>query len=330
MKYSAKETNGTLNFQLTDVDKSFANALRRTLLGNIPIQVMKPEDCIIHSNTSRFTNEMIKLRLSCIPIHEPNITKSLTISCNVRNDTSHTIHVTTEAFQQPTLFPPITVYKKDRYIEWLRLRPEEEISFTCKTSVGTANQCGAYNSVGTCSYGFTKDKEASNRAWGEQPRQTTKEDWDCLDSKRYVVPRSFDFILESIGVFTNQELLLLASSILILQLEQCMDSLTITPSVTTIENCFDVALTGDYSIQNITIPMQGDYTIGKLLEYELYQQFMEKKITYVAFFKSHPHDTVGILRVASKNATAEDIRTMVKNASLACIETCQAFIKLIR
>ena len=100
-----------------------------------------------------------------------------------------------------------------------------------------------------------------------------------------------------------------------------------------LQEIFDFSRNRSYSSillsDTITIPMQGDYTIGKLLEYELYQQFMEKKITYVAFFKSHPHDTVGILRVASKNATAEDIRTMVKNASLACIETCKSFIKLI-
>jgi DNA-directed RNA polymerase subunit L len=329
MKFSGKEEKGILYFQLSGVDKSFANAIRRTLIGNIPIQVMKPEDCVIHVNTSRFTNEMIKSRLSCIPIHETNINKQLTIECTKKNDTSHSIYVTTEEFKSD-LFPPTKIKTESRYIDWIRLRPEEEISFTCKTSVGTANQCGAYNSVGTCSYGFTKDEQASERAWGEKERLITKEDWDFLDGKRYVIPDSFDFILETIGVFTNHQLLTLSSTILILQLEQCVKSITIEPSLTTMEDCFDVSITGDYTIGTITIPMQGDYTIGKLLEYELYQRFLAKELTYVAFYKKHPHDTVGILRVAAKGATPETIRAMVDAASEECIKKCKEFSSLVQ
>jgi DNA-directed RNA polymerase subunit L len=328
MKFTGKEEKGILHFQLSGVDKSFANAIRRTLIGNIPIQVMKPEDCVIHTNTSRFTNEMIKLRLSCIPIHETNINKQLTIECAKKNDTTHMIYVTTEHFT-PALFPPTRIDKTERYIDWLRLRPEEEISFTCKTSIGTANQCGAYNSVGTCSYGHTRDVQASDRAWGEKERTTTKEDWDFLDAKRYVIPNSFDFIVETIGVFTNKQLLTLSSTILILQLEQCAKSVTITPSATTMEDCFDVTITGDYTIGTITIPMQGDYTIGKLLEYELYQRFLAKEVTYVAFYKKHPHDTVGILRVASKGATPEKVRAMVDAATEASIRKCKEFSTLV-
>lgn len=330
MKYSGKEEKGILYFQLSGVDKSFANAIRRTLIGNIPIQVMKPEDCVIHVNTSRFTNEMIKSRLSCIPIHEMNINKQLTIECTKKNDTTQLIYVTTEEFKSD-LFPPTQINKTEsRYIDWIRLRPDEEISFTCKTSVGTANQCGAYNSVGTCSYGFTKDEQASERAWGEKERTITKEDWDFLDGKRYVIPNSFDFLLETLGVFTNQQLLTLSSTILILQLEQCVKSITIEPSLTTMEDCFDVSITGDYTIGTITIPMQGDYTIGKLLEYELYQRFLAKELTYVAFYKKHPHDTIGILRVASKGATPETIRVMIDKASEECIKKCKEFSSLLQ
>lgn len=333
MKYSGKEENGILHFQLSGVDKSFANAIRRTLLGNIPIQVMKPEDCVIHTNTSRFTNEMIKLRLSCIPIHETNINKQLTIECTKKNETTHLIYVTTEEFKSD-LFPPTAIKglgkTEHRYIDWIRLRADEEISFTCKTSIGTANQCGAYNSVATCSYGCTNDKEASERAWGSKERLITKEDWDFLDGKRFIIPDSFDFILETVGVFTNHQLVTLSVTILILQLEQCVKSITITPSLTTIEDCFDVSITGDYTIGTITIPMQGDYTIGKLLEYELYQRFLAKEITYVAFYKKHPHDTVGILRVASKGATPESIRTMVESASQECIKKCKEFSSLLQ
>ena len=100
--------------------------------------------------------------------------------------------------------------------------------------------------------------------------------------------------------------------------------------MTTIEDCFDVTITGDYTIGTITIPMQGDYTIGKLLEYELYQRFLAKEITYVAFYKKHPHETVGILRVAAKGATPEIVRAMVERASEESIKKCKEFSSLVQ
>ena len=48
-------------------------ALRRTILSDIPVVVFRtsPEEennCIIDKNTTRFNNEIVKQRLSCIPI----------------------------------------------------------------------------------------------------------------------------------------------------------------------------------------------------------------------------------------------------------------------
>ena len=45
----------------------------------------------------------------------------------------------------------------------------------------------------------------------------------------------------------------------------------------------------------------GNYTMGKLLEYQFYKNMFPKILTYVSFFKIHPHSTEGILRVSFKN-----------------------------
>ena len=63
-----------LKFTLSHVDVSYANAIRRTLLSNIPMVVFKTRPyaeslCHIPVNTSRLHNEIIKQRLSCIPVH---------------------------------------------------------------------------------------------------------------------------------------------------------------------------------------------------------------------------------------------------------------------
>lgn len=333
MNYSHSTQKNVMHFTINGVDKSFANAIRRTLLGNIPIIVLKPQDCEITVNTSRFTNEIIKSRLACIPIHHKKITDTFVVKVEVKNETPHLQYATTEQFVPRELFPDYTVKgfnkTEKRFIEFLRLRPGEEINLSCKTSIGIANESGMYNSVGTCSYGFTQDVDASELAWKEKEHPVSKEDWDLLDGKRFVIPNSFDFVLESIGVFENRELLLIACDIMKLQLTQCKETMTIDTALTTIRDCYDVKITGDYTIGKITIPMHGDFTIGKMLEYKLYQRFKEDEITYIAFFKKHPHDVLGTLRVAFKDATTESVRQKVIEACDACISDCDTLSTLV-
>ena len=63
-----------LQFKLSGVNVSIANALRRIILSEIPTVVFRtsPHEqnlVNIEINTSRMNNELIKQRLSCIPIH---------------------------------------------------------------------------------------------------------------------------------------------------------------------------------------------------------------------------------------------------------------------
>jgi len=68
------EEDNTLTFTLSGVDVCFANAIRRTILSDIPTVVFKTmpyeeNKAIILENTTRLNNEILKQRLSCIPIH---------------------------------------------------------------------------------------------------------------------------------------------------------------------------------------------------------------------------------------------------------------------
>jgi DNA-directed RNA polymerase subunit L len=331
MQYE-KITNDT--FRLSGVDKSFANAIRRTLLGNIPILVLKPADCTITSNTTRFTNEIIKARLACIPLHHKNLKDSFTVDVSKKNDTADTLYITTKDFtvnsKHSPLFPSYTILDGVKeHIEFIRLRAGEELILTGNSSIGTANESGMYNSVGTCAYGFTQDRVKSN-AMFEKSGKSEKDrgDWECLDAKRFVVKDSFDFVLKTIGVYSNLELLQLSTIVIRSQLEHCKMEIESSPSITTIENCFDVVITGNYTLGKNKFEMQGDYTIGKLLEYQIYTRF-NHPITYVAFYKKHPHDKVGILRVAFPGATSETIKECVEIACNECISAMEHFKTII-
>ena len=117
--------------------------------------------------------------------------------------------------------------------------------------------------------------------------------WKLLEGQRVIKNDSYDFGVETIGVYTNAELVRKACNILIKKLEGInslldKDELAITTSTNTMKNCYDIILENE------------DYTIGKVIEYTLYAKFYEelKTMTFCGFKKLHPHDSDSIIRVA--------------------------------
>lgn len=337
------ETKNKLHFTLSNVNFSVANALRRTILSNIPCFVFKTtpiseNTCEILVNTSKFNNEIIKQRLSCIPIHLKDITTDLSnysLIVKKKNDTSNIIYVTTEDFQiydeelkkyideknVRKMFPPCPITK--RYIDFIRLKPKisnelegEEIDLKCKFSISTAKENGMYNVVSTCSYGNTIDIENSDKHWESKEKllkknkvdsteiSVEKKNWNILNSQRHFIPDSFDFTIESVGIYENTEIIKKACTILMEQLNNFnFDSknIEIKTSDSTIENCFDITFYHE------------DYTVGKVLEYFMYNNYYEKekKLNYCSFIKDHPHDDHIVIRIGFKEETEESkIKTM--------------------
>ena len=97
----------SFGFTLSGINVSLANAVRRTILSDIPLVVFRttPNEqnkCTILANTSRLNNEVIKQRLSCIPIHIRDTSdfplKNFIMEVNVENNTDTVMYVTTEDF----------------------------------------------------------------------------------------------------------------------------------------------------------------------------------------------------------------------------------------
>ena len=341
----------SFGFTLSGVNMSLANALRRVMLSDVPLVVFRttPNDrnkCNIITNHTRLNNEIIKQRLSCIPIHIKDTAefplKNYIMEVNVENNTDTLMFVTTENFvikdlvtgkllpQDKTreIFPPddTTGY----FIDFVRLRPKisdeipgEKIHLTCEFDIGTAKEDGTFNAVATCAYGFTGDSAAQDAELARK-RQTWKDDgrtekeikfesdnWKLLEAKRIYKPDSFDFALQSVGVHTNYELVDIACKILINRFNAVgtlieRDELEIKTSENTMSNCFDVILENE------------DYTIGKVLEYLLYTNFYEKNIlTFCGFKKMHPHDSHSIIRVAYTEPVE---RATVKGHVKECVD----------
>ena len=356
----SRQNDEMLMFTLSGVNVSLANAIRRTILSDIPLVVFRTtpyeqNKANIISNTSRLNNEILKQRLSCIPIHIKDIEgfplKNYQLEVNVENITDTTMFVTTENFvikdiatgkqisesKNREIFPAndYTGY----YIDFVRLRPKisdelpgEKIHLTCEFSIGDAKEDGMFNAVSTCSYGFTIDTVAQE-AILEKYKQTWKDEgktkeeidfeaknWKLLDGMRIKKKDSFVFVIQSIGIYENVELVHKACEILIdkMQYQDALiekDELRIEKSQNTMSNSYDIILENE------------DYTIGKVLEYFLYSKLYETKVlTFCGFKKMHPHDTYSIIRVAYKDAI--DIST-IKGHLKECIEdSIQVFTRV--
>tara|TARA_A100001011_G_scaffold400324_1_gene514121 strand:+ start:3087 stop:4220 length:1134 start_codon:yes stop_codon:yes gene_type:complete len=329
---SVAEKNGLLTFKIENTNLSFVNALRRTILCDIPLCVFRTtpyenNNCTITVNTSRFNNEILKQRLCCVPIYLSDLenVENLELILEKENTTDSIIYITTKDFQLrditsdkmlseselTKIFPPNK--QTNDYILFARLRPKiskdvlgEKISLTCKLSTGTAKENGAFNIVSTCAYSFTDDVKKQNVEWEKYSKSLEdkskteiareKKNWFNHKAKRFHLKESFDFIVETIGIYSNIEIVKKACEIINERLDKVNESIQSNPSLikeseNSTKNCYDITLVNE------------DYTIGKIIEYVIYQHFYNKgsELSYVGFIKKHPHNTDSIIRVAFPN-----------------------------
>ena len=347
--YDVIHEEGTTKFTLANVELCYANALRRTLLSEVDICVIKTENeevnqCFIETNTSRLHNEILKQRLSCIPIHIKDLDMlpdKYVLELDVSNETENIMYVTTEQFKIRNKTPgnyctPEETHKifpfdsiTQCYIDFCRLRPKisdtipgEKIKLTAEFSRGNAKENAMYNVASTCSYMYTNDPEAAAKEWERREKDirekyTTiteeevafeKRNFELLDAQRFYKPNSYDFIVKSIGIYDNIELMqkvciVLQNKLIDLIQEIMENTLLIRKSEVTMEHCYDVILENE------------DYTIGKLLEHHLYERFYhkEKVLSFCGFKKFHPHNTESIIRIAfTDDVTMDQIKYVLK------------------
>ena len=98
--------NNNLNFTLSGVNVSIANAIRRTIISEIPAIVFRtsPQEqnrATIYTNTTRMNNELLKQRLSCIPIYISDTAfpfEDYVLEVKRRNESENIEYVTTKDF----------------------------------------------------------------------------------------------------------------------------------------------------------------------------------------------------------------------------------------
>jgi DNA-directed RNA polymerase subunit L len=235
------------------------------------------------------------------------------------------------------IFPPDSVCGE--YIEFARLLPKlssnvpcgEALAFTCTIEISNAKFDGMYNVAHTCSYSCTPDEKEIEKQWKakekgvresfesgssasvDQQLASAKKNWDLLEAQRIFIPDSFDFVIETVGVYTNVQLVTKSCDIMIKKCEKLLtdmehsSSSTETESkigmkniiepaneLTTMKNAFCINLIGE------------DYTLGKAIEYLLFSNYYDKPdgvASFCGFKKPHPHSLDSFIIVAFKEET---------------------------
>lgn len=362
------DTDETMSFECDNINVSVINSIRRVILSEIDTVVIRVEpheksDVIIHKNISRINNEMLKQRLACIPIHISDSSidvENYLVEVNVVNNENAIRLVTTEDFkikniktgtyladdETRKIFPshPLT----GEYISFTRLQPKisaghnaETIHLEAKMTRSNASESGAYNVVSCCSYMMAPDvvkqremwteKEEEAKAKGLELGEQERKDWELLEAQRIYKKDAFVFFIETIGVYTNQDIIKKACNVMLEKLDTIKmkinkGELDITKGKNVMD-CMDIILEGE------------NYTLGKVLEYGIHKLYFEDQpyLSYVGFNKFHPHDDYSVIRISKDTnydksskqepLTKERIHSILENV---CDEISKIYIDIIR
>ena len=345
------EENNTLLFTIAGINHSLANSLRRIILSDVPTIVFRTfphsENKVdITVNTTRLNNEILKQRIGCIPIHitDPDFPyEEYVVEVDKQNGSDVVELLTTADFKIKNvstdkylsetaikeIFPPDLM--TGDYITITRLRPKlsenmpgEHLKFTASFDIGTAKQDGMYNTVSTAAYGATINMVRVNDVWNEKKQELTKsgmseeeieferKDWLLLDAKRIISPDSFDFTIESVGVYSNIEIVRKSCDIMI---DKCTNfNQLLKDGKVEIKENDNTTNNNEY----IVTLVNEDYTLGNALVYFLYEKYYlgSKKVSFVGFKVPHPHIPNGIIRIAFEaNSDKTDVIHYLTNAS---------------
>jgi len=266
------------------------------------------------------------------------------------------------------IFPPDSV--SGEYIEFARLLPKlssnvpcgEALAFTCTIEISNAKFDGMYNVAHTCSYSCTPDEKEIEKQWkgkekgvregfesgsgsasahGSTVEQlaSAKKNWELLDAQRIFVKDSFDFVIETVGVYTNVQLVTKSCDIMIKKCEKLLADMEHSSSsgsdagteskigikniiepaneLTTMKNAFCINLIGE------------DYTLGKVIEFLLFSNYYDKPdgiASFCGFKKPHPHSLDSFILVAFKEET--DLSKVQEHVSKVVSECASIFKSL--
>jgi DNA-directed RNA polymerase subunit L len=273
-----------------------------------------------------------------------NIKKVYKISVNVSNPTNEVKYVTTEDIQfiskitnQPVKFNehgsdkesdlnklknffPMNKFSKD-YILICPLYPNhnkedstiETLHFEAEFDIGTAKENPCWNVVHNCTYQFKRDEAKILEKMNAMRKDDKNDeveimDFKLLDADRIYHKNQYKFTIQTLGIYENNEIVTKACNYLIEKLNIIINTknyINVNGSSSDVNDdasdYYRIYQENNFYVFEL---MEDDYTIGKLIEEYLYQDFVlenDSKISFIGFKKNHPNEPNAFIYIKYKN-----------------------------
>jgi DNA-directed RNA polymerase subunit L len=302
-----------LSCELKDFPVSFANAIRRILLGKIPTVVIR--DVKIVENTTRLPHEMLKHRVEMLPVnvlpHDSVTIKDAKITLHILPSDEKMRTITTDDF----VTTPAKILMKDQDLDtpilFLYMRNDESLHI--EASLALENE--QVSQVSTATTKWHIDPELAKKAREEHVKsENDPRLFDNFLVQRYYSrnelgrPNWIDLTVESIGVIPATELLKLSIAILKKDvadyLREALSNIQKEPDGT-----FYVTLE------------QGGHTIGYLFQETMYLN--KEHVSFVSYDVTHPLRKTTVLRFN----TSQSPESVLKTANDMINEYCSVVEK---
>ena len=315
--YNASDPALRHEWEIHDVDLSIANALRRTILTDIPYIGFRGEESStdagetgapsieIHHNNGPLHNEIIAHRIGMIPIHftEAEIAagpegwrfeldvSTTTKKCNVTTHDFKVFHGDVELPSTEThrLFPANGVTGDPILIS--RLRENERLALTAVPILSSAREHAGFSPVSLCTYQFIIDPETAAHAD------------NMLDKERAYYrnkrgdPTRIRFAMESEGNLTPKIIVDKAFQVILEKVERTQAALAGE------DNNYITARTTPNGLGYEFVFMNEDDTLGNLFQSLIFNETIRKTqqsspvVTYVGYGCPHPLDPSMVVRL---------------------------------
>ena len=340
-----KDTEYYLEFTVESVHLSIVNAIRRTILSNIPTVVFRtfPHDidhCVIHRNTTILNNEIIKHRIGSIVIHHVHtlpleFMDSIMLEVKIENTTDKYLMVTSKDFkikyktngtyipeeEVRKIFPPSNVVLQafgiESYTDLVKLRPKihdmpgDTIHLTCDFSIGSSVEDSRYNVVSTCAYSYLRDEAM---VASELDKKRIELESSGISSEEIQFKLKDWMLLDSYRIIQPNCFRFIVETLGVHTNKYIVTTAIsiIVDILNNIENYIEIQR-GNISTEYIILINKEDYTIGKLLETAMYAEYFENSsvLKFCGFKKVHPHDNYAHIRLEYTESLPENYQPSI-------------------
>lgn len=342
LEFDAEEL--TTNFLIYNIETNIVNSLRRIMMADYLNSAFHEKNIIVHINTGLLHNEILRHRLSLVPI---NTSETLKIELDIKNNSNDILNVYSHDLKiiegNGEIMKDILLYK---------LKKNHEINLTATSDMNTSNIAGIpYRPISIVYFKIIKQLSISNNVsedifnnikeylqdeyelFEEENIYSKKENYSTL-GLLYTVRDKTNFISNLIEKFNLEE-----KDLTIEQLSYNnipvysfnIESLFIDPikilynSLVILKEQLDLFLESDMEVEEDTnfiklFIKNGTYTICNVLSCFLRNN---KKINFANYNKLHPLDDFIIIQLSLCNKnddyieilqnTLEEINNYIEN-----------------